>query len=133
MTFVAMGMVSFPTQGNADFIFDQSKAVAVNSSVNNLGEAGERTSYFGVYDEQPDGTLVPVRLWHKDSFAIVRETPIDPTDPPAWIQPTGAQDSYPALDVRGNTAKVTHNGSTWTNTHGNGNSWAPGVFGWTQE
>jgi len=133
MSFVAMGMVSFDTQGNADFVFDQSKAVAVNSSANNLGAAGERTSYFGVYEEQTDGTLTPVRLWHKDVFGIVRETPVDPNDPPAWIQPAGAQDAYPAVDVRGNQARVTHNGVEWINSHGDANVWAPGVFGWVEQ
>lgn len=42
-----------------------------------------------------------------------------------WVQPTGAHDSYAA------GATVTHNGSVWTNTHGDGNVWEPGVYGWT--
>lgn len=45
---------------------------------------------------------------------------------PNWVQPTGAQDSYPS------GAKVTHNGKKWTNTHGDGNVWEPGVYGWTE-
>lgn len=44
---------------------------------------------------------------------------------PAWVQPTGAHDSYPAGAV------VSHNGQIWDNTHGDNNSWEPGVFGWT--
>lgn len=43
----------------------------------------------------------------------------------AWVQPTGAQDAYEAGAV------VTHNGQTWDNTHGDGNVWEPGEFGWT--
>ena len=46
---------------------------------------------------------------------------------PAWVQPTGAHDAYEA------SARVTHNGKTWSNTHGNGNLWEPGVFGWGEE
>ena len=45
----------------------------------------------------------------------------------AWVQPTGAHDAYPAGAV------VTHNGKVWLNTHGNGNVWEPGVFGWAEQ
>ena len=45
---------------------------------------------------------------------------------PAWVQPTGAHDAYPA------GAEVSHNGQTWRNTHGNSNVWQPGVFGWEE-
>lgn len=49
----------------------------------------------------------------------------DPGDEwPEWIRPIGAHDAYPA------GAQVTHNGHRWTNIHGNGNVWEPGVFGW---
>ncbi len=41
----------------------------------------------------------------------------------AWVQPTGAQDSYQIGD------RVTHNGNTWEST-ANNNVWEPGVFGW---
>ena len=44
--------------------------------------------------------------------------------PQPWVQPTGAHDTYNAGAV------VTHNGQTWDNTHGDGNSWEPGVYGW---
>jgi hypothetical protein len=43
-----------------------------------------------------------------------------------WVQPLGSHDAYPA------GAEATHNGKTWTNTHGDGNVWEPGVFGWTE-
>ena len=46
---------------------------------------------------------------------------------PAWEQPTGTHDAYVAGAV------VSHNGTTWTNTHGDGNVWEPGVFGWQDE
>lgn len=45
---------------------------------------------------------------------------------PAWIQPIGAHDAYPA------GAKVTHGGKRWLNAHGDGNIWEPGVFGWNE-
>lgn len=47
---------------------------------------------------------------------------------PAWVQPTGAHDTYPS----GYT--VTHGGKTWTNTHPH-NSWEPGTTNsqWTQQ
>ena len=47
---------------------------------------------------------------------------------PIWIQPTGSHDAYPI------GFEVTHNGSDWRCTEGDGaglNSWEPGVFGWT--
>ena len=48
----------------------------------------------------------------------------DPVGPQPWVQPTGSSDAYPA------GATVTHNGQTWDNSHGDGNVWEPGVFGW---
>ena len=45
---------------------------------------------------------------------------------PAWVQPIGAEDAYPA------GAGVSHNGRRWRNTYGDGNVWEPGVFGWTE-
>lgn len=44
---------------------------------------------------------------------------------PAWRQPTGATDAYPA------GAKVSHGGKKWTSTTDN-NVWEPGVYGWTE-
>ena len=44
-----------------------------------------------------------------------------------WVQPLGGHDAYPA------GATVTHGGKRWLNTHGDGNIWTPGVFGWTEE
>lgn len=45
---------------------------------------------------------------------------------PDWVQPEGAHDAYPA------EAKVNNNGKTWNNTHGDGNVWEPGVYGWEE-
>lgn len=45
---------------------------------------------------------------------------------PIWIQPVGSTDAYAA------NAKVTHNGKRWENTHGDGNVWEPGVYGWME-
>lgn len=128
--YVSMGMATFVNQSDADFIYDQAKAVAVNSSVANIGQPGERTSYFGVYEEQPDGSLVPLRQWYVDIFGIVREGVQEPGIP-AWVQPLGSQDAYPLLDVNGNPCQVTHNGSTWQNNTA-ANTFEPGVFGWDE-
>lgn len=51
----------------------------------------------------------------------------DPTvEWPEWVQPMDAEEAYPA------GAKVTYQGNHWINVYGDGNIWAPGVFGWTQ-
>lgn len=44
---------------------------------------------------------------------------------PAWVQPTGATNAYPA------GAKVSHNGSHWISDV-DANTWEPGIYGWTQ-
>lgn len=52
---------------------------------------------------------------------------------PEWIAPIGAHDAY----IKG--AKVRHPSKEdelmhkWVNTHGDGNVWEPGVFGWNDE
>ena len=43
----------------------------------------------------------------------------------AWVQPTGAHDTYAAGD------RVTHKDSVWESTVDN-NSWEPGVYGWVE-
>ena len=56
----------------------------------------------------------------------------DPSGPQPWAQPTGASDAYPAIDTNtGKTYRVSHNGDTWDNSHGDGNVWPPGEYGWT--
>ena len=44
---------------------------------------------------------------------------------PEWIQPTGAHNAY----AKG--AKVTHAGKRWVSDV-DANTWAPGVYGWTE-
>lgn len=44
---------------------------------------------------------------------------------PEWVQPIGASDVYAKGD------KVSHNGKHWVSDY-DGNSWEPGVFGWTE-
>lgn len=129
--YIAMCMVSFnDDQASAMHIYNQAKAVAVNASVERIGEPGERTSYCGVYSENSDGSLTPVSVWSIDLFGIVREGSPDQKDAPDWIRPAGAHDAYPAANVRGGETVVTHNSIEWVNTHGNGNVWEPGIFGW---
>ena len=45
---------------------------------------------------------------------------------PQWSQPLGWEDAYPA------GARVTYEGKHWINTYGDGNIWAPGVYGWEE-
>jgi len=131
MPYVVLVHATFDTKSDADFIYDQAKQVATTASVARIGSAGERTSYCGVFDEQLDGTLVKDRQWHLDRFGIVRETaPIADDVVPEWVQPTGAQDAYPLLDVFGNPARVTYNGAEYTSNAGV-NTQTPGVGGWT--
>lgn len=132
-THVVLAMVSFEDDAaSAQHIYNQIKAVMTNASVSRIGEAGERTSYCTVGTENPDGSVTRTGHLYVDSFGIVREGDPDPTDPPNWIQPTGAQDAYPLTDVRGNPTRVTYNGQTWVNNTAV-NTWAPGVFGWDAE
>jgi len=133
MAYVVIINATFADKAQADFIYAQAKSVATTASVARIGEPGERTSYCGVYSEQADGPLLKTSQWHIDRFGIVRETDPVPDDViPDWVQPAGAQDAYPAMDVFGNPTRVTHNGQVWENSHGDGNVWAPGTFGWVQ-
>ena len=132
MAYLVMVHATFANKADADHIYNQAKAVATTASVARIGEAGERTSHCGVFDEQADGTLVKDRQWHIDRFGIVRETDPVPDDViPEWVQPSGAQDAYPLTDVFGNPTQVMFEGNVWQATLGT-NTWAPGVAGWTQ-
>lgn len=44
-------------------------------------------------------------------------------EPPVWVRPTGAHDSYPVGAV------VTHAGRVWENVHPGINGWEPGAVG----
>lgn len=50
----------------------------------------------------------------------------DAAEPEPWVQPLGGHDAYQAGAV------VSHGGSIWDNTHGDGNVWEPGIYGWSQ-
>lgn len=52
----------------------------------------------------------------------------EPDAYPPWQQP---QPGVPGREPYAANAIVTHDGQNWINTHGNGNEWEPGVFGWT--
>lgn len=133
MSYVVMVHATFDNKADADHIYDQAKSVATTASVARIGEAGERTSHCGVFDEQPDGTLVKDRQWHIDRFGIVRETDPIPDDVvPDWVQPTGTQDAYPLTDVFGLPTKVQYNGEVWTNDS-DVNTQEPGVAGWISD
>ena len=130
MPYVILVHATFESQANALHVFNQSQAVAVHSSVAEIGLPSERTSHATLAQENQDGSLTVLNHWHLDLFGIVRTGQPDENNPPTWIQPTGAQDAYPALDKRGDETRVNHLGQVWRNTHGNANVWAPGVFGW---
>jgi hypothetical protein len=133
--YVAMGQVYFDgaeawAEGQAKHLHDQAKALATTAAVVAMGTQSERTSYFGAYRLEADGTLVPVALWHLDVFGIVRSGMLVAyVDHPDWIQPTGAHDAYPLLDRAGHPARVRHQGAIWQNTVA-ANIWQPGVYGW---
>jgi hypothetical protein len=130
MPYVVLIHATFTAKSDADFIYDQAKQVATTASVARIGSAGERTSYAGVYDEQLDGTMTNASQWHIDRFGIVRETPVVANDVvPNWVQPLGAQDAYPLLDVFGNPVVVLYQGEQWKNESAVNTS-APGTFGW---
>ena len=132
MPYVVLIHATFANKSDADHIYDQAKAVATNASVAHIGDAGERTSYCEVLEEAVDGALTVDRQWHVDRFGIVRETPpIPDNEIPEWVQPAGAQDAYPLLDVWGNPTRIQKDGLVWENTAAT-NTWAPGVYGWVQ-
>jgi hypothetical protein len=90
----------------------------------------------GAHDAYPedaivshDGTLwrstTPNNVWRPGESGWHRYGASPDDGPQPWVQPTGAHDAYPA------GAQVTHNGRTWENTHGDGNVWMPGEYGWT--
>jgi hypothetical protein len=71
-------------------------------------------------------------MFHMDRFGIARRGEyVKPSGYPLWVQPTGAQDSYPMLDALGQPTRVEYNGRNWQQSSGIVNSFAPGVFGWT--
>lgn len=128
MAHVVIIHATFANKADADHIYDQAISVATNASVAHLGQPQERTSH-GFVAEEVDGELVVDRSWHIDLFGIVRSGEPFVGDVPPWIQPTGAQDAYPLLNVRGGETLVTHDGKTWRNLTA-ANTSAPGVADW---
>lgn len=116
-------------QGQAQWLKDNTQALAAQARLVNPGTAAEETSYCGNFRVEDDGTLTPVSAWHMDNAGTVQEgMPVASAEPvaesyPEWVQPTGAHDAYAIDDI------VTHNGSVWINTFA-GNSYEPGVYGW---
>ena len=132
MPYVVLIHATFESKANADHILDQALSVATTASVARIGQPGERTSHGGVFVENEDGTLTPDRRFHIDRFGIVRMGAMIPDDQiPEWVQPAGAQDAYPLVDVFGNPTRVQVDRLIWENTTAT-NTWAPGVFGWVQ-
>jgi len=133
MAYVVMVNATFANKADAEHIYNQAKAVAVNASVAHIGEeTGERTSHALFGEEISENNINVEKLWHIDLFGIVREGEPDLKEVPDWIQPTGAHDAYPANNVRGEETRVTHNAKVWRNIHGRGNSWGPSVYGWME-
>lgn len=115
----------FEDNAQGQDLFGQIEARMTNTSVGDPGGPAERTSY--VRMEDPDtGDLV--EMLHVDEFGIVRNDEYVAPDPhPEWVRPTGAQDSYPAERLDGDTTRVVHEGRVYRNVHGDGNSWEPGT------
>ena len=89
-----------------------------------------------------DGTLVEVvqnvtvEGWWLDLDMLppaifnVKRTPPPGAGIPGWEQPDSTN-PYPAIDPNtGKTFKVTDAGRVWENSHGDGNVWRPGDYGW---
>jgi hypothetical protein len=60
--------------------------------------------------------------WPPDTTVNLFTRYYEPTETPAWVQPTGAQDAWPL------GARVTHAGHLWTSLIP-ANVWEPGVVG----
>ena len=120
-------MLNFENEAQAVDAWNQLLARATNTTIVGAGTARAHTSYSRVEGE------ALIDQFFVDTFGIVRrgEYVKPPRTYPLWISVTGAQDSYPALNAAGEPTRVEHDGRNWQNAHGNGNSWAPGVFGWT--
>jgi hypothetical protein len=128
VTYRLTAMLEFESEAQAVDAFNQMSARATNTRVVGMGTADEHTSYCRV-----DGPAGLISSFFVDTFGIVRQgTWIAPPNTyPLYITVTGAQDSYPATNAGGEVTRVEYEGNNWENTHGDGNSWAPGVFGWT--
>ena len=91
--YVAMGMQFFDgddawAQGNAQWVKDNTQALAAQTALVAPGTAAERTSWFGAFKVEDDGTLTSVSAWHLDDGGVVRDglpeaadSPVDPGEP----------------------------------------------------
>ena len=75
-TYVAMGMQFFAgegswAQGNAQWVKDNTQALAAQAALVAPGTAAERTSWFGAFRVEDDGTLTVVSAWHLDDTGTV--------------------------------------------------------------
>lgn len=113
MSFVVLVHATFATQADAQAAYDGIRTMADKSKREWLGTAGERTSWGGVYDEQPDGSLVEVSSWHVDDAETVKEgkplkggTKLTLDNTPAW----DATKTYPV------NYDVAHTNKFWRST-----------------
>ena len=126
---VLIARLHFDDEAHAIDAFNQLESRATNTGIVGLGGPSESTSYTLLMDDS--GTVQ--EGFYVDTFGIVREGEYapPPNEYPLWLPVTGGHDSYPAVNAAGETTRVEHNGHEWENEHGDGNSWEPGVFGWT--
>ncbi len=73
MAYVVLVHATFDTQADAQAAYDGIRAVADKTKREKLGQTGERTSWGGVYEEQPDGTLVKLEGWFVDDGDFVKD------------------------------------------------------------
>ena len=62
-------------------------------------------------------------------WTVYRAAPAE--EYPDWVQPDSTNPYSATWDDGSSPVIVKHNGRLWENTHGDGNVWAPGVYGWT--
>jgi hypothetical protein len=128
-------------------IFDSGNAATDEARANDLkaqidarivngtarGFAGTPSTSYVVIEDANDNVMATSYV---DVFGILRQlgegVSVPTANPPEWVQPTGAQDAYPPTRLDGEPTRVTFEGAVWENTSGIVNSFAPGVFGWTQ-
>lgn len=95
----------------------------------NIGQKAEEMSYWRHGDRlwrvnKGQGHVIQAD-WAPGVASALFSAVADPSEEwPEWIQPTGTHNAY----AKG--AKVTHSGKRWVST-ADGNTWEPGVYGWT--
>lgn len=86
----------------------------------------------GAHDSYPKGWEVTHdgKTWIADADGTAWEPgvagwtqKVEEGEHPEWVQP-GGHNTYSAGAI------VRHDGQLWVNTHGDGNGWEPGVYGW---